>query len=151
MNQEHPLIQEAARIFAELAEVLKEVDTPLVTATGLPKSQIRVLYLLYYEKEANVGQLAKHLDVGLPTASYHVDQMVEAGLVERMENKTDRRSKVIRLTPEGRAIINSFFQASLDQMTLWLTRLPTDDLMMLIQGLRSLAEVSQAIAGNEPG
>jgi DNA-binding MarR family transcriptional regulator len=93
-----------------------------------------------------VGQLAQRLDVGLPTASYHIEQMVETGLVERTECKTDRRSKMVNLTPKGQALINTFLQRPLDVMVSWLSQIKPDDLAMLLQGLKALAQVSNAAA-----
>ena len=144
MEPNHDLIQDAALVFTAIAEALDHADQPLILETGLPGSQIRVLYTLHYEKDLNVGQLAQKLDVGLPTASYHVEQLVEAGLVERTENKTDRRSKVVSLTPKGHALINSFLQGQLDQMVSWLAQMRPDDLAMLLQGLKALAQVSSS-------
>ncbi|MEP7289222.1 MAG: MarR family transcriptional regulator [Chloroflexota bacterium] len=122
MDSNHNPIQDAAAVFAAIAEARDHAASPIIMETGLPVSQIRVLYKLHYERDVNMGQLAQHLDIGLPTTSYHVDRMVEAGLVERRESKTDRRSKVISLTPKGQAMINRFLQRPQDQMVSWLVQ-----------------------------
>jgi len=145
LDQNQDRIQDAARVFAAIAEALEGAAAPVIAETGLPTSQIRVLYKLHYEREASIGRIAEHLDVGLPTASYHVEQLVEAGLVERRESKTDRRSKVISLTPTGHAMINRFLQAPLDLMVRWLSQLQSDDMAKLSQGLKALAQVSQEL------
>jgi len=150
LESNHDLVQDAAVVFATIAEALDQAAQPIIVETGLPVSQIRVLYTLHYEKDLNVGQLAQRLDVGLPTASYHVEQLVETGLVERTESKTDRRSKVVSLTPKGKTMINSFLQRPIDLMATWLTQLTRDDLAMLHHGLQALAKVSRSAAGTWP-
>ena len=147
LEPNHDLIQDAAAVFAAISEALDQAATPIIAATGLPASQIRVLYQLHYQPDVIMGQVAQHLDLGLPTASYHVERLVEAGLVERAESKTDRRSKVVSLTPKGQALINSFLQGPLDHMAGWLAQIKPEELAMLLKGLQALAQVSISAAG----
>src|SRR4030095_5644204 len=64
-------------------------------------AQARALFMLAARKELTVSQLAKLLDVGKPTASILVQQLVERDLVTRTEHTTDRRHTIIRLSPKG--------------------------------------------------
>ena len=67
-------------------------------------AQARALFMLAARKELTVSQLAKLLDVGRPTASILVQQLVERELVTRTEDSTDRRNTIIRLSPKGAEI-----------------------------------------------
>src|SRR5215211_8732922 len=67
-------------------------------------AQARALFILAARKELTVSQLAKLLDVGNPTASILVQQLVERGLVTRTEHETDRRHTILRLSPTGEEI-----------------------------------------------
>ena len=49
-----------------------------------------------------LSRLARHQAVSLPTVSRSVDMLVRRGLVERWNDKADRRQTLVRLTPAGR-------------------------------------------------
>ena len=49
----------------------------------------------------NQAELAKHLGLDRTVMVYLVDDLEAAGLVERVPDPNDRRSKLIRATPEG--------------------------------------------------
>ncbi len=57
--------------------------------------------------------LAKHLDVTKAAVSQMVDRLVEAGLVSRNEDPTDRRSKLICLTDSGKDLLLDIFHVRL--------------------------------------
>ena len=51
----------------------------------------------------NQAELAKHLGLDRTVMVYLIDDLEAAGLVERVADPNDRRSKLIRATAEGRA------------------------------------------------
>jgi MarR family transcriptional regulator for hemolysin len=61
----------------------------------------------------NQAQLAKQLGVDRTVMVYLVDDLVKAGLVERVTDPADRRSKLIRATPAG-AELQAAAQAAID-------------------------------------
>src|SRR5215216_7758405 len=67
-------------------------------------AQARALFMLAARRELTISQLAKLLDVGNPTASILVQQLVERELVTRTEDNSDRRHTIIRLSPKGQEI-----------------------------------------------
>jgi DNA-binding MarR family transcriptional regulator len=54
--------------------------------------------------EPMVSQLAAHLGVAMTTASALVDRLVRQGIVRRTRSEQDRRTVLLSLTPEGKAI-----------------------------------------------
>jgi DNA-binding MarR family transcriptional regulator len=50
--------------------------------------------------------LARHLAVSLPTVSKSVDMLVRRGWLERWVDTHDRRQTMLRLTAEGRRVLN---------------------------------------------
>ena len=61
------------------------------------------------------GMLASVLGIEGPSLVRSVDQLVEAGLVQRMEDPADRRAKTLHLTPAG-VTACATLEASLSQM-----------------------------------
>lgn len=104
-------------------------------------AQARALFMLAARKELTVSQLAKLLDVGKPTASILVQQLVERGLVTRTEHETDRRHTIIKLSPKGQAIGAGRRKEREKQWQRWLSQLRDDELSALAQGLTAIVAV----------
>jgi DNA-binding MarR family transcriptional regulator len=68
---------------------------------GAGSGRIRVLYLLR-EHPMTLAELAEAHGVDRPYATIIVDKLERLGFVERQPHPSDRRSKVVSLTPAGR-------------------------------------------------
>jgi DNA-binding MarR family transcriptional regulator len=68
---------------------------------GAGSGRIRVLFLLR-EQPMTLAQLAEAHGVDRPYATIIVDKLETLGFVERRPHPSDRRSKVVSLTPAGR-------------------------------------------------
>lgn len=55
--------------------------------------------------------LAKDLKISAAAASQHVENLVQADLIERTEDPHDRRAKQIQLSPKGKALIEKGMNA----------------------------------------
>jgi DNA-binding MarR family transcriptional regulator len=104
-------------------------------------AQARALFMLAARKELTVSQLAKLLDVGNPTASVLVQQLVERELVTRTEHEMDRRHTIIRLSPKGEEIGAGRRREREKQWQRWLGRLSDEELMALARGLSAIVAV----------
>ena len=104
-------------------------------------AQTRALFMLAARKELTVSQLAKLLDVGKPTASILVQQLVERELVTRTESETDRRRTILRLSPKGEEIGAGRRQQREKQWQHWLEQLTDDELSALAHGLTAIVTV----------
>jgi DNA-binding MarR family transcriptional regulator len=69
---------------------------------GAGSGRVRVLFLLR-EQPMTLAQLADAYGVDRPYATIIVDKLEQLGFVERQPHPSDRRSKVVSLTPAGRA------------------------------------------------
>lgn len=104
-------------------------------------AQARALFMLAARQELTVSQLAKLLDVGKPTASILVQQLVERELVTRTEHETDRRHTIVRLSPKGAEIGAGRRKEREKQWQRWLRRLSDDELNALARGLSAIVAV----------
>lgn len=104
-------------------------------------AQARALFMLAARKELTVSQLAKLLDVGKPTASILVQQLVERELVTRTEHAADRRHTIIRLSEKGAEIGAGRRKQREKQWQRWLSRLSDDELNALARGLSAIVAV----------
>ena len=77
---------------------------------GLSILQIEALWYVKEEKEVLMKDLASHLFIAPPSATSLADDLVKAKLVKRSEDKKDRRTTAISLTPKGEAGACEFFE-----------------------------------------
>ena len=71
------------------------------------KTEIITLLLLEQEGEMIMSKLAEELGVPLSTATGVVERVVKKGYLLRERSEKDRRIVVIRLTQEGKELVNS--------------------------------------------
>jgi DNA-binding MarR family transcriptional regulator len=79
----------------------RKAVTDELTGTGLHTGQELVLAKLLHHGSLPVAQLAKVLDVEVPTATKTTQRMEATGLVRRVRNSADARQVGIELTDRG--------------------------------------------------
>ena len=85
--------------------------------------------------------LARHMAVSLPTMSKSVDMLVGRGWLERWVDKHDRRHTMIRLTPQGRRVLNGIKKRTEQHVGRSLTPLTTAEREQLVAAMRVLTRV----------
>jgi DNA-binding MarR family transcriptional regulator len=99
----------SVRVLDELGRVIRHLtrisggpdEGPALTST-----QRLALFELLEEGPMRLSDLAVRMGTSAPTASRAVDALVEAALVERLTDPSDRRALHIELTAEGRARVD---------------------------------------------
>lgn len=69
-------------------------------------SQIAALHIMDDAAHLNIQELALRLNLSLSATSRLVDDLVKQGLIERTEDKDNRRSKLVTLTNEGKKFLD---------------------------------------------
>jgi DNA-binding MarR family transcriptional regulator len=98
-------------------------------AIGLSFGKIRALRRIA-RKPMPMGELAALVGVDPPNLTAVVDDLEHAGLVERRPHPTDRRAKIVAVTPAGAALARRAEQI-LERPPVGLSELPADDLETL--------------------
>lgn len=104
-------------------------------------SQARALFILAARKGLTVSQLVELLNVGNPTVSILVRQLVKRGLATRTEQATDRRHTILSLSQKGAELGAGRRSARKKQWQRWLSNLRNDELGALASGLSALTNV----------
>ncbi|HEY7418096.1 MAG TPA: MarR family transcriptional regulator, partial [Ktedonobacteraceae bacterium] len=117
---------------------------------NMTMAQLKVLLTLSMKRSAAISKLAHILNVSHPTASQLVDRLVQAGLVERVEDTTDRRVTLARLTEAGTALAQSLWHGRTGHLHDRLAQLDEQDLIALRQGLRALSCIMVQSSSEEP-
>ena len=74
-------------------------------ASGLSMPQFSILMQMYYRGACGLSEISERFEITSAAASQHVDNLVQAGLIERTEDPHDRRAKNIRLSAKGKSMI----------------------------------------------
>ncbi|MFI5978676.1 MarR family winged helix-turn-helix transcriptional regulator [Streptomyces sp. NPDC051452] len=92
--------------FEELARQLSAVgavkrDMGRILPPDCPAGSAAVLTLLGRHGDMRMSKLAELLAVDMSVTSRHVAHVVARGWIERSPDPADKRSRILRLTPEG--------------------------------------------------
>ncbi len=132
-----PLVGDVVELLRELLHALLMASIPAWLNLQLTLPQLRTLFIVAHNKTSSVMQIAKHLGIGEPTASHLIDKLVQAGLVIRREDPSDRRRAIVRLSPAGEELIEKLlgWERFLGQR---LHNISEEDLSLLRHGLNAI-------------
>jgi DNA-binding MarR family transcriptional regulator len=105
-------------------------------------AQIKALFTISHGEAVPVNNIAEYLGVGQPTASHLVDKLVRQGFAGRTESPTDRRVKLVRLTPQGEDLVRRLYQGGEEQYRSWVKQLTDQERKDLLSGLQALARAA---------
>jgi len=74
-------------------------------STGLTMSQFSVLMQLHHKGPCGMSEISERFEVTPAAASQLVEKLVQAGYLERSEDPSDRRAKLLKLSPSGAQLI----------------------------------------------
>ena len=97
--------------------------------------QFSILMQLHHRGGCGVSDISERFDISNAAASQLVDKLVQSGYLERAEDPSDRRAKVLNLTDKGR----SFVEQGIAERHRWL-----DELMKNLSTAEK-AKVSEAL------
>lgn len=116
---------------SEFFAIIEEFDLSL--------TQIKTLGCLSgSDVELSVKELSERLGYSLPSASRTVDALLRRGWLERREDEHDRRVKRVRVTQEGRDLVQRIDGARLNSLERFTARLDDDQRTHLADALRRI-------------
>jgi DNA-binding MarR family transcriptional regulator len=113
---------------------------------GLAQGELKILLRLTRGARGQ-GELARRLLESTGTMTNQLDKLEAAGLVVRLADPTDRRGKIVEMTPKGRETLDNYVNVQAKRERQLLDRLSAGDKQQLNKLLRKLL----ASLANEPG
>jgi len=107
---------------------------------SITMSESRILTGIDAEKNISINSLADELGLSKGRVSRVVESLRKKGLIEKEENKEDRRYYNIKLTPEGREVRNQFIVNRLQLSKRILSKVDDDILCKLVPIFEVLTE-----------
>lgn len=118
--------------------------------TGLGDSDFRVLEALLHKGPLPVNVIGAKVWLTPGAISTAVERLHAQGLVAREDSKTDRRVRLVRLTPEGRTLIQRVFAAHAHAMDLLGETLTPKQRRQVAKGLKQLGKQAQQQSAQQP-
>ena len=114
-------VQSALRRWMEVIMTRSMYDwTHYVKTSGFSMPQFRLLMQLYYQGTAcGISQISDDMSITNAAASQLVDRLVQNGLLDRAEDPSDRRAKLVTISAQGR----EFVKNGIEQRYLWVNEL----------------------------
>jgi DNA-binding MarR family transcriptional regulator len=134
----------------ELADALVEFVTRLMNVSesdgldalvesDLSFSQARTLFLLTKTGEPMpIHAIAEALGLSVAAAGRNVDQLLHLDMVERRESASDRRVKLVSLTPVGEKLTAQHMEAKRDSVKAFTSALPEAQRDQLLRALTDI-------------
>ncbi|MGC9602688.1 MAG: MarR family transcriptional regulator [Minisyncoccia bacterium] len=99
-----------AILFTEVGLLIK---SRLQHAIGMPFSQCQTLWFVAQQQKLGIGHVsmqdvARHFNIKAPSATFLVEELVQAGLLERRTGTKDRRRVELIVTRKGKRTFKAF-------------------------------------------
>jgi DNA-binding MarR family transcriptional regulator len=114
----------------------------------LTMPQFKTLLIVARSSGITVGQLAKGIGVGMPTASGIIDRLFEQGMVTRSEDPEDRRITRVEATRRGHELVEKLNNNGRNTWRLLLERLDYDELQTVAKAIELLSKAAQSVEKN---
>ncbi|WP_141843987.1 MarR family winged helix-turn-helix transcriptional regulator [Humibacillus xanthopallidus] len=108
--------------------------------------QMRAMVVLRSRETLSLGQLARSVGIHLTRASRLCDRLVSQGLVDRTDDPANRRQLLLRLTAEGRDVVDEVMRQRAEAIQPVLARMAPASRRALV---RALGDFDRAAEGFE--
>src|SRR5260370_36773899 len=95
------VVNETLEAYRQAFLALRQYAEPAWTQLDLTLSQVKALLLLDVRGSMTIGKLASVMEIGRPSASILIEQLVQLRPVVRTEDLADRRRTLCCLSEEG--------------------------------------------------
>ena len=118
-------------------------------STGLSMPQFSILMQLHYKGACGMSAISERFDVSAAAASQLVDKLVQAGYIERTEDPSDRRAKLLKLSTNGAKLVNDGIQERYRWMDELTSKLSTVEQTKISEALTLLTEAARQMEQRE--
>lgn len=108
--------------------------------------QFRMMVLLSGEGETKLVTMADLLGVNSSTAMRMADRLVAAGLIVREVNPRNRRESLMRLTPEGRGLVDEVMARRREEIAAVVARMPPEERRALVSAMTAFTRAGGKLA-----
>jgi len=118
-------------------------------STGLSMPQFSILMQLHYKGACGMSAISERFDVSPAAASQLVDKLVQAGYIERTEDPSDRRAKLLKLSTNGAKLVDNGIQQRYRWMDELTSKLSAAEQTKVSEALTLLTEAARQMEQRE--
>jgi MarR family transcriptional regulator, 2-MHQ and catechol-resistance regulon repressor len=144
---------EAPRLWLVLSRchrALSQIAERSIVETGMCLTDFAALEALLHKGPLTIGEIQAKVPLALGSMTAAVDRLEKKGLIRRTPSADDRRAKVLKLTPEGRRIVERAFRRHAAELESAMAVLNQSEKRQL-HGLLKTLGIYAAGAGAETG
>lgn len=95
---------------------LRRKESVKITEAGLTFPQFEVLVFVYHFQPLSVGEIINRTLSTIGNISFVISNLVKDGFLISVQDKKDKRAKIISLTEKGEKFMENFFPVHLDNL-----------------------------------
>lgn len=137
-------ISETVQSLRRIVKTLEDYSQQVSGEFGITGPQLWALKTISEHDVLPLGQLSKKMYLHPSTVTGVVDRLESKGYVARGRDATDRRIVTVSLTSAGRALVKKAPSPVQGKMIYGLRKLKRDELHVIHESLRKLAEIVEA-------
>jgi DNA-binding MarR family transcriptional regulator len=107
--------------------------------------QISILMQLHHKGPCGMSEVSDRFDISAAAASQLVDKLVHAGYLERTEDPSDRRAKLLSLSSKGEELIQQGTEERYRWMDDLTSKLSTEEQVKVVEALDILTKAAQTM------
>lgn len=116
---------------------------------ALDPLQVRALVVLRSRPALSLGELARAVGIHLTRASRLCDRLVSEGLVDRTDDPANRRQLLLRLTSEGRDVVDEVMRQRAEAVRPVLARMAPASREALVAALGDFDDAAEGFEDRE--
>ena len=151
MNRKTPV--DAPHLWLVLARchhALSHIAERSIRDTGLGLTDFAALEALLHKGPLTITEIQSKVPLALGSMTAAVDRLEKKGLIQRTPSPEDRRAKILKLSPKGRAVVQGAFRrhaADLETVMAVLDHRERRQLHDLLKKVGLFAAAARAVPG----
>ncbi len=105
------------------------------TEVAITMAQAKLVYVVMAAGSLHLSELAARLGIGASSASEQVDRLVDAGLLGRSDDPSDRRQVVVTATTKANDLFERFRELNQRELRELLSHLDGDELRAIARSI----------------
>ena len=119
--------------------------TRFAKSTGLSMPQFSILMQLHHKGPCGMSKISERFDISNAAASQLVEKLVHAGYLERAEDPSDRRAKLLKLSPSGAKLVDEGINERYRWMDELTKNLSAEERAKVVEALNILTEAAKKV------
>ena len=136
------------RIVSAYNIISKSINPANLYKIELTSAQIKVLATFIERDCYTMTALSQMLSVALPTMTAMIDRLIQLGLVKRERDERDRRVVMVRLTAEGKKVIDTLMVIRKQEMEKLLQVLTHEEVDLFLGAIENVAQLLSKARSN---